>query len=162
MELLTIIFIGVIIYIWYLVQSGVAVRRDSGRPSAEDFVYPFEVQINLALGEYKDYECAGDIKRYWGEMLKRVYNRDPERAKEIAKQDLKQWALAQVSSRAFDMIASGQYHLMDSLTPEGKILAEIYRSCLKEAYYCGYIDEETLNKQLITLSEQIHETGMWA
>ena len=162
MELLTIIFIGVIIYICYLVQSGAIIRGDDRRPSAEDFVYPFEVQINLALGEYKDYECARDIKRYWVEVLKRIYNRDPERTKEIAKQDLRQWALAQVSSRAFDMIASGQYHLMDSLTPEGKVLAEIYRSCLRKACDCGYIDEKTLNKQLINLSEQIHETGTWA
>lgn len=161
MEWTAIIFVGIIIYVIYLTHTGAVHKRDSGQ-SADSFVYQFEVQIDRALGEYAKYECAAEIKRYWINMLKRLYEKDPTKTREIAKQDLRQWALAQVSSRAFDMIASGQYHLMDSLSHEGKILAEIYRSCLKNAYDYGYIDKETLDKQLITLSEQIYETGTWA
>lgn len=161
MEWTAIIFIGIMIYVIYLTHTGAVHKRDSGQ-SADSFVYQFEVQIDRTLGDYAKYECAADIKRYWINTLKRLYEKDPARTREIANQDLRQWALAQVSSRAFDMIASGNYHLMDTLTPEGKILAEIYRSCLKEAFDYGYIDEETLNKQLRTLSEQIYETGTWA
>lgn len=161
MEWTALIFIAIIVYVFYIVKTGDKSRTPT-QQSTDDFVYQFEVQIDRALGDYAKYECAADIKRHWIDTLKRLYERDPVRTREIAKQDLRQWALAQVSSRAFDMIASGQYHLMDTLTPEGKILAEIYRSCLNDAYDYGYIDKETLDKQLITLSEQIYETGTWA
>ena len=69
------------------------------------------------------------------------------------------WALVQISSHAFDMIATGHYNVQgtSTLTLEGTHLKEIYIWCLNRAYALEYIDKETRDQQIQTLYEQIEE-----
>ena len=74
--IITIIFIIFMIYGIVLVQSGKVYTRESSQNDVEAFLYQFEAQIDYALGDYAKYECAADIRRYWIEMLKRLYERE--------------------------------------------------------------------------------------
>lgn len=134
----------------------------------EFFILDVEKEMNKIISGFQmrtNYLCVAKIKTYWMDFLYKAKYDYPEKYKNIVDNnanDPKRWALARISDRAFDIIASGEYHLQDVLTPEGEILASLYRYCLEEALRLKYIDKETLNKQLGELRRQIYETGLWA
>ncbi len=136
----------------------------------DNFITAAEGTITVIISDFQnqmsiDYKCVTDIKDYWIDFLKKAKKSYPEDYKRIVDnnaEDVKKWALSMVSSKAFDNIASGKYHIQDVLTTEGEALANLYRYCLKEALRYRYIDDKTLEKQFKTLQQQIYETGLWA
>lgn len=126
-------------------------------------VWAFEREIDSLLSEYKGYSFYEKIKKQLVSELRAAQQHDTSRFAAFASSvDKRQWAMAKTSSVAFDLIASGDYHIMDQLTPEGKLLLAFYKKTLRYAMYCHYIDEATYSQQIAIIDKQVIETGKWA
>ncbi len=130
----------------------------------KDFICSAEKEIDKIIVNFSlsvHYKCVVDIKNYWINFLSDTSTRNAEKRREIIENntDIKKWALASVSERAFDVIASGKYHVQNVLTPEGELLVNVYRYCSEEEFRAGYINKEMLDKKLKTLRKQIWDTG---
>ena len=124
---------------------------------------PFIDAVNARLADEAPAKYVSDIKRIVAKMLKDFQEQEPEKFIEFATStDPRHWAIVRIYDIAFDIIASGEYHCMDMLTPQGKELANLCYKCLDNALTLGYIDEDTNKQQKAVLSRQIYETGKWA
>lgn len=123
----------------------------------------FEREIDDLLSEYRGYSFCGKIKQTLIYELKGAQRNDSDRFSAFASSvDKRQWAMAKTSSVAFDLVASGEYHIMDQLTPEGKQLVAFYKKTLKRAMGCRYIDGATYFQQIGNIDKQVIETGKWS
>lgn len=73
--------------------------------------------------------------------------------------DFKAIAKRTVSNLAFDLIASGKYHLGGHLNTTGpaKNLIYIHKQAVKEFYEAGYITKEDYDEDLLALDEAIRQ-----
>lgn len=74
--------------------------------------------------------------------------------------DYSKVSISNLYNIAFDMVASGQYHLYTGiLKPDGQQLRYICSKCLEKANRNGYITTEEMKQQLRVLQESIQEVG---
>lgn len=125
----------------------------------KDFIY----YIDLIIKEYRDFPFSLIIKNNLIDLLKKAYKQNKIQFNEFAnKTDKYYWVLAQASVVAFDMVATGYYHLMNKLNYEGEQLQKFYFHCLKLALEKNYIDIELYEQQKNNFVKQVSETGKFA
>ena len=130
-----------------------------------DFVYDkislllFEREIDNLFKNYP-YPFAKLIKKELVSQLKTAQKQDSAHFSDFEKDvDKREWAMAKTTEMAFDLIGTGMYHMMGGLSFEGRDLVAFYKDTIKKALNCGYIDEDTYNRQMANIREQVREAG---
>lgn len=135
--------------------------RDYKKKSPHIQLYEREIDRVLVNDMNTNYGIR--IKEDLIDLLTKAEIKTPQQFEKVSSgMDYKQWALFHVANQAFDLIASGEYHLYDTLTFEGQRLLHLYENCLKTALACHYITKEDYERQKQIVHQQVYETGKWA
>lgn len=116
------------------VRNEIISVQDKKLPSCEDIIMAkLDSEIRSHINEFDEWEDDVDFSKV---SISNLYN------------------------IAFDMVASGQYHLYRGfLQPDGQQLRNICTKCLEKANKNGYITTGEMEEQLRVLHESIQEVG---
>lgn len=126
-------------------------------------VKPFIEQIDIALDEYAKYEIVHQLREETIMQLKKSYCESPQDFKNFSNSiDHRLWAYKWICNITLEELGTGKHHIRDILQPEGRVLANLNRSCLQHAHQYNYISKSELDEALKSLDYQIREVGTWA
>jgi hypothetical protein len=126
-------------------------------------IKPFIEQIDIAFGEYSQYEVVQKLRKETIDQLKKSYFDSPANFRNFSNSiDHRLWAYKWICNITLEELGTGKHHVRDILQPEGRILVNLNRSCLQHAHQYNYISKKELDEALKSLDDQIREVGTWA
>lgn len=119
--------------------------------------------IDKILLDYRGYQFSVAIKTTLINMLKMARKQNNKQFNDfVVSTDKYYWVLAQACGVAFDMVATGHYHIIDRLNYEGEQLQKFYFMCLSIALENKFINQELYEQQKRNFIRQVEETGKFA